>query len=64
MCWRAGYTTKCTGVESCGDFRGGGLTVLSCKSFFPRLVASLFVDSERALLLAGYGTPWVPFGVL
>jgi hypothetical protein len=42
--------------------------VLSCKSFFPFflwLVASLFVDLERTLLLAGYVTLWwVPFGVL
>jgi hypothetical protein len=40
--------------------------VLSCKlflPFFPCLVASLLMDSERALLLAGYGTLWVPFGV-
>jgi hypothetical protein len=39
--------------------------MLSCKLFFPFflwLVASLFVDSEKALLLTGYGTPWVPFG--
>jgi hypothetical protein len=34
--------------------------VLSCESFFPfflYFVAPLFVDSERALLLTGYGTP-------
>jgi hypothetical protein len=45
----------------------GGLGELSCESFFPfllRLVASLLVDSEKALLLAGYGTLWVAFGVL
>jgi hypothetical protein len=38
---------------------GRALGVLSYKSFFPFfpwLVASLFVDSERGLLLAGYGT--------
>jgi hypothetical protein len=32
-------------------------------SFFPWLVASLFMDSERVLLLTVYGTPWVPFGI-
>jgi hypothetical protein len=33
--------------------------VLSCELFFPfflELLVSLFVDSERALLLVGYGT--------
>jgi hypothetical protein len=34
--------------------------VWGCKSFFPWLAASLFVDSKRDLLLAGYGTLWVP----
>jgi hypothetical protein len=37
------------------------------RAFFPILpvgIASLFVDSERALLLAVYGTLWVPFRVL
>jgi hypothetical protein len=29
----------------------------------PWLVTSLFVDSERALFLAGYGTRWVHFGL-
>jgi hypothetical protein len=32
-------------------------------SFFLWLVY-LFADSERALLLTGYGTLWLPFGVL
>jgi hypothetical protein len=32
--------------------------------FFPWLVISLFADSEKALLLAGYETLWAPFGVL
>jgi hypothetical protein len=27
------------------------------------LVASLFVDSKRALFLVGYGTLWMPFWV-
>jgi hypothetical protein len=30
----------------------------------PMVSRFLFADSERVLLLAGYGTPWVPFGVL
>jgi hypothetical protein len=34
------------------------------ESFFLCLVASLFADSERALLLTGYGTLWVPFEIL
>jgi hypothetical protein len=42
--------------------RGGGSGLVSCESFFPWLVAFLFVDSEMALLIAGNGTPWVPFG--
>jgi hypothetical protein len=52
-------------LELCGDFSGRGSGVLSCESFFPFfpwLVASLVVNSDRDLLLAGYGTPWVPFG--
>jgi hypothetical protein len=43
------------------------LGVLSCELFFPVflwLVISLFVDSETALFLTGYGILWVPFGVL
>jgi hypothetical protein len=53
--------------ELCGDFRGRRSGVLSCElffPFFPWLVVSLFADSERALLLIGYRTLWVPFGVL
>jgi hypothetical protein len=53
-------------VELCGNFRGSGLGVLSCSSFFTfflRLVVSLFADSERVLFLIGYGTPWVLFWV-
>jgi hypothetical protein len=45
------------------NFRDGGSGVLSCKLFFPFFllyIASLFVD----LILTGYGTLWVPFGVL
>jgi hypothetical protein len=40
--------------------------VLSCESFFlffSWLVASLCMDSERPLLLTGYGILWVSFGV-
>jgi hypothetical protein len=39
--------------------------VLSCESFFPFflwLITSLVADSDRALLLSGYGTPWVLLG--
>jgi hypothetical protein len=57
------YNGAWSSVETSG---AGELGVLSCKSFFPFfpwLVASLFVDLERALFLAGYGTPSVPFGV-
>jgi hypothetical protein len=46
------------------DFKGGGLGVLSCESVFLWLVASLFEDLERVFFLAGYGIPWVSFGVL
>jgi hypothetical protein len=49
-----------------GRLQGLGLGVLSCElffPFFPWLVASPFVDSERALLLTGYRTQWVFFGV-
>jgi hypothetical protein len=41
-------------------FRGGGSGVLSYELFFPWLVASLFVDLEMALLLAGYRIPDLP----
>jgi hypothetical protein len=34
--------------------------VLSYELFFPWLVASLFVDLEMALLLAGYRIPDLP----
>jgi hypothetical protein len=54
-------------LELHGDFRGEESGVLSCGSFFPFflwLIASLYVDLERVLLLACYGTLWVPFGVL
>jgi hypothetical protein len=46
------------GDEPHSNFKGEGSGVLSCKSFFsffPWLVASLFLYSESALLLAGYG---------
>jgi hypothetical protein len=45
----------------------GGFRVLICESFFLFflwLVASLFVDSERAVLLTGYGTLCFPSGYL
>jgi hypothetical protein len=41
--------------------------MLNCRSFFPFflwLVVSLFADLERALLLVGYGTLPVLFGIL
>jgi hypothetical protein len=46
------------------NFRGRRSRVLSYKLFllfYLWLVASLFADSERALLLASYETPWVIF---
>jgi hypothetical protein len=49
-----------------GDFRGRGLGLLSCRLFFLFFLwldVSILADLEKALLLAGYGTPWVPFGV-
>jgi hypothetical protein len=61
MIWEAGLTTKQREVELHGDFRCGGTGVLSCN--FLLVVVFLFVDSERALLVTGYGTPWVLFGV-
>jgi hypothetical protein len=63
-----GLTTEHTekwSLESQGNFRGRGSGVLSCELFFlffPWLIASLFVDSERVLLLTGYGTLWCLFG--
>jgi hypothetical protein len=54
-------------LNPCGNSRDRVSGVISCKSFFPFflwLVASLFADSERDLLLTVYGTPLVPFGVL
>jgi hypothetical protein len=47
-------------------FRAGGSVVFSCTSFFTFftwLVAPVFVDLEGALVLTGYGTPLVSFGV-
>jgi hypothetical protein len=47
--------------------QGRGSGVLCFQSFFPFflcLVASLFADLERALLLTVYETSWVSFGVL
>lgn len=48
---------------NCGALRGKGSTVLTCE-LFVHIIASLFVDSKRALLLIGYGTSWVSFGGL
>jgi hypothetical protein len=65
VCWEAGLTTKRRIMEICKDFRCGGSGVLRCKLFFPLflwLVAFVFMDSERALLLSGYGILWVSFG--
>jgi hypothetical protein len=59
VCLGAGLTTEEWSLELCGNFRGRGSGVLSCKlffSFFLQLVVSVFVDSERALFLTGYGT--------
>jgi hypothetical protein len=61
--WEIGVTTKHSekwSLELHRNFRGMGSAVLSCELFFPGLVASLFVDLERALLLTGYG----PYGCL
>jgi hypothetical protein len=70
VCQEAGLTTKCAkewSLELCRNFRGRESEVLSCELFVPFftwLVAGLFVDSERALLLTDYGTLWVTSGVL
>jgi hypothetical protein len=56
-----------TDPEATGNLRGKGSGVLSYESFFPFLqvlVVSLFVYSERALILVVYGTPRVPFLVI
>jgi hypothetical protein len=38
-----------------------GIRMLSCESFFPGLVASPFVDLEKALFLTDYRTPMDAF---
>jgi hypothetical protein len=55
VCQEAGLTAKNRGVEWYGTFRSRESGVLTYKTFFPSgLVASQFVDSEGALVLADY----------
>jgi hypothetical protein len=72
VCQEVGFTAKGAPSDetwshkALRDFRGRGLGVLRWGffPFLPWLAVSLFADSERALLLADYGIPWVTFGVL
>jgi hypothetical protein len=69
VCGEVGLTAKeapsdgATGLQGWG-IRSVELQVILPIPILPWLVVSLSVDLERALLLAGYGTLWVTFGVL